>query len=107
MNTLCKTIRDQFSDYLDRSLSFGDRERFDSHLLTCKPCRSALEMTREMISACHRMEETTVPIGFTVTWRERIRSASPVTVRGPVGGVKKASPALPPAGGSGPAGVGV
>ena len=97
MNTLCKTIRDQFSDYLDRSLSFGDRERFDSHLLTCKPCRSALEMTREMISACHRMEETTVPIGFTVTWRERIGSASPVKVSSPLGWFKKVSPALRPA----------
>jgi hypothetical protein len=96
MNAICRNIREQFNDYLERSVSFEERERFESHLSGCKPCRVALEMTREMLSACQRLEEAPVPVSFMVAWRERLDTAPPVEAESPLDWFRKLHPALRP-----------
>jgi len=74
---MCEIFRTQLTDYLERSLPLSDRERFEAHLSACEPCRSALDMTREMIAACERLEEEPVPVGFEARWRQRLEAIAP------------------------------
>ncbi len=96
MDAICRKIREQFDDYLERSVSFEERERFESHLSGCRPCRVALGMTREMIMACQRMEEQPVPVSFMVAWRERLDTASSVKAGSLLDGFRMPYPVLRP-----------
>ena len=97
MSATCKTIQDQFNDYREQSLPFNKREPFECHLTTCNDCRLALEMTREMITACNRLEEDPVPVGFEVGLRQRLEAVSPVKVSSPFEWFKNVYPAFRPA----------
>ena len=54
-------IRDQVSDYVDGSLSVGDRQRVEDHLVECRACSAYLETLRETVDLLGQLPPKTCP----------------------------------------------
>ena len=80
MDPLCKETQGQFADYIDRSLSFRQRERVQEHLLSCYRCSGVLDMTQQLINLCSQVGEEPVPAGFSARLRDRLQEITPVTI---------------------------
>lgn len=58
----CRELVELVTDYLEKRLSWHDRERFETHLADCSGCRSYLEQMRQTIRALgHLPEESLSP----------------------------------------------
>lgn len=57
----CRDLVALVTDYLERSLSNEDRERFEEHLAECPGCETYLEQMRQTISMLGTLAEDTVP----------------------------------------------
>ena len=44
----CGISDTEWTDYLDQAMSYGDRQRIESHLRTCAHCRSEFELLRQV-----------------------------------------------------------
>ena len=64
MDLHCQEIQEQFVDYIDRSLSFTEREGVQGHILSCNRCSRALDMMRQLINPCSQVGEEPLPAGF-------------------------------------------
>ncbi|MBI5096444.1 MAG: zf-HC2 domain-containing protein, partial [Nitrospirae bacterium] len=80
MDPLCKETQGQFADYIDRSLSFVQRERVQEHLLSCHRCSRALDMTQQLINLCSQVGEEPVPAGFSARLRDRLQEVTSMTI---------------------------
>jgi anti-sigma factor RsiW len=45
----CQELVELVTEYLDDALPRHDRDRFEEHLVTCRPCRAHLTQVRETI----------------------------------------------------------
>ena len=58
----CRELVELVTHYLEKRLSWHDRERFETHLADCSGCRSYLEQMRQTIRALgHLPEESLSP----------------------------------------------
>jgi anti-sigma factor RsiW len=56
----CRELVELVTDYLDGSLSRGDRARFDAHIAGCTHCRDYLEQFRQTIELTGTLREEDV-----------------------------------------------
>ena len=56
-----RTIRDQLSEYLDKTLEPRERERVDAHLATCTACRAYLGTLRATTEALGQLPRVAAP----------------------------------------------
>ncbi|MBI5746310.1 MAG: zf-HC2 domain-containing protein [Nitrospirae bacterium] len=80
MDLHCQEIQEQFVDYIDRSLSFTEREGVQGHLLSCNRCSRALDIMRQLINLCGQVGEEPIPAGFSTRLRDRLQEITPVTI---------------------------
>jgi anti-sigma factor RsiW len=53
----CRELVELVTDYLEGTLSRGDRKRFDAHLRDCHGCTAYVEQFRETIRLTGRLRE--------------------------------------------------
>lgn len=80
MDIHCQEIQEQFVNYIDRSLSFTEREGVQGHILSCNRCSRALDMMRQLINLCSQVGEEPVPAGFSARLSNRLQEITPVTI---------------------------
>ena len=56
----CKELVELITDYFEERLSLTDRERFETHLVTCQGCQTYLEQMRQTIKMMGRLTEETI-----------------------------------------------
>lgn len=64
MYVSCKTTREAFSDYLDRTLTADQRAGIKAHVDVCDGCAEALAITRELVHALGELDDVALPDGF-------------------------------------------
>ena len=57
----CQDLVALVTEYLERSLSKEDRERFEEHLAECPGCQTYLEQMRQTIQMLGMLTEDTIP----------------------------------------------
>jgi anti-sigma factor RsiW len=57
----CKELVELVTDYLEGSLSWRQRRRFDKHLTLCDGCATYVEQFRVTLQALGRLGEEDVP----------------------------------------------
>lgn len=58
-----RAIREQLSEYLDKTLEPRDRERVDAHLAGCQACRAYLGTLRATTEALAQLPRVAAPDG--------------------------------------------
>lgn len=76
MYVSCKTTREAFSDYLDRTLAADQRAGIKAHLDACEGCADALAVTRELVHALGEMDDVELPDGFARRLSARLYQAA-------------------------------
>jgi len=82
-NLTCREIAQLVTDYLDDSLTFRDRLRFQMHLGLCFACRNYLRQMKYTIATLHQLPPEPVPphvkeelIKRFRTWKQRTPQSS-------------------------------
>ncbi|MEA2654645.1 MAG: hypothetical protein QOI23_10 [Chloroflexota bacterium] len=57
----CREVVELMTDYLEGTLSPGDRARFEGHIAGCDGCRAYLDQMRTTRSALGALGEESVP----------------------------------------------
>lgn len=73
----CQEIVELVTSYLENSLSAGDRERFEEHLVFCDGCGTYLEQMRQTIQVTGRLRETELPPALQERLLDAFRSWKP------------------------------
>ncbi len=60
-NLVCQQAVELVTDYLEGTLSGGDRRRFEAHLAGCPHCTEYLRQIRSTIAAAGRVEPRSLP----------------------------------------------
>ncbi len=56
-NLSCQELVELVTEYLEDSLTPGERTRFEAHLVVCPGCRTFLEQMRQTIRAIGQLRE--------------------------------------------------
>jgi anti-sigma factor RsiW len=67
-------------DYLNGTLSGGDRALFEEHLAACLACRREMVELRETAAAVSALTSPAVPAAWTAAAKDRLRAKSPTPV---------------------------
>ena len=59
----CKELVEIITDYLEGMLPERDRRRFDTHILTCAPCRDYVEEMRTTLRLAGRLTVDSISPG--------------------------------------------
>jgi len=59
----CKELVEIVTDYLEGTLPERDRERFDAHILTCRPCREYVDEMRTTLRLTGRLTVEAISTG--------------------------------------------
>jgi len=65
-------------DYLNGTLSGGDRALFEEHLAACPACRREIVELRETAAAVAGLTPPAVPAAWTAAAKDRLRAESPI-----------------------------
>jgi anti-sigma factor RsiW len=59
----CQELVEVITDYIEGTMSAGDRQRFDAHLGECPYCVNYLDQMRTVISTLGALDEDSIPAG--------------------------------------------
>ncbi|HXI33748.1 MAG TPA: zf-HC2 domain-containing protein [Gemmatimonadales bacterium] len=69
----CQELVELVTEYLEGTLSAGERARFDAHLATCPHCSIYLEQMRRTIAALGHLPAAAVPPAALEALQEHFR----------------------------------
>jgi anti-sigma factor RsiW len=58
----CKELVELVTEYLEQTLSFEERTRFEHHLTLCRGCKEYLRQMRSTIDISRRLAEDALPL---------------------------------------------